>query len=282
MSKKKTNQKQPALFTIYYMNQEKVFEMRMLIDNQVKTTSTAEQSNGNNVSGHLGVEADAKVPLVTRLKGSLDSEIKHEKQSKIIDTLEYINTKSRLLSEVISRCAILETDNCFEGQLVYVKNVDLMLLNEVEVRSFIPIMAGTFNGINLPEAGGLDIGNMLQSLLKTSASFKLRGITESGVDVLVKIPIDGDNLFEGRYSIDDLLIGHVDLVGICKGKIKPAQLRDSYEYFQMQNTSKEIEGFIESNQSEDEKPPQKQDTDNKEAIYIDVLAIIQPVQAESK
>lgn len=282
MSKKKINQKQPALFTIYYMNQEKVFEMRMLIDNQIRTKSTAEQSNDDNLSADLDIGADTGLPFISKLKGSLNGQIGRDKQSKIIDTLEYINTKSRLLSEVINRCAVLKPGKFFEGQLVYVKNVDLMLLNEAEVRSFIPIMAGTFNGINLPEAGGLDIGNMLQSLLKTSASFKLRGTTDIGVDVLVKIPIDGDNLFEGRYSIDDLLIGHVDLVGICKGKIKPAQLRDSYEYFQMQNTNKEIEGFIDSNQSEDEKMPQKQDIDNKEAVYIDVLAIIQPVQAESE
>lgn len=281
MGKKKTKQKQPTLFTIYYMNQEKVFEMRMLIDNQIKTASSAERSNGDNLSANLDIGADTRIPFVPKLKGSLNGQIERDKQSKIIDTLEYINTKSRLLSEVISRCAVLKPESFFEGQLVYVKNVDLTILNETEVRSFIPIMAGTFNGINLPEAGGLDIGNMLQSLLKTSASFKLRGITESGVDVLVKIPIDGDSLFEGRYSIDDLLIGHVDLVGICKGKIKPAQLRDSYEYFQMQNTDKEIQGFIESNQSDDEKTPQKQDTDDNEAVYIDVLAIIQPVQAES-
>lgn len=84
-------------------------------------------------------------------------------------------------------------------------------------------MSGTFDGITIPEAGGLDVGHLFQSFIKSGTSFKLIGKIEGAnsvisSNIIVKIPIDGTNLFESGYSVDDLLIGKVGIIGICKGK----------------------------------------------------------------
>lgn len=202
----------------------------------------------------------------------------------MVDTLEFINTNSRMLSTIIDHCENFESGSAKEGQLVYVENVNLRLLNENEVRALATVMSGTFNGIIVPEAGGLDIGNMLQSFIKTGASFKLRGSASDNAkdDILLKIPIDGTDLFESRYSIDDLLIGRVGVVGTCKGKIKPSDLRSSYDYFQNhenQRPSKE-DGFIDCSKDAMREPKNPQDGDDGKATYIDVLAIIQAVEAK--
>ena len=94
-------------------------------------------------------------------------------------------------------------------------------------------MTGTLDGFTVPESGGLDIGHMFQSIVKAGASFKLRGEAGHGCGgpILLKIPIDSGSLFESGYSIDDLLIGKVGVVGICKGKVTD-DLRSSFDYFQ--------------------------------------------------
>ena len=63
---------------------------------------------------------------------------------------------------------------------MYIDNVSLSLLNEDEVRTLITIMSGTFDGITVPEAGGLNVGHLFQSFIKSGTSFKLIGKIEGG------------------------------------------------------------------------------------------------------
>lgn len=230
MAKKEQPQAQtPELFTVYYMNQDKVFEMRMLLDNRLQTGHTGEQTGSTSSEANISTKAGAKVPFLSELQGNIEGKIGHEKQTKMVDTLEYIHTKSRMLSDIIARCNIFEGNSANEGDLVYIDDVNLELLNEDEVRALVAIMTGTFDGFTVPEAGGLDIGHMLQSIVKAGASFKLRGEAGHGCGdpILLKIPIDSGSLFESGYSIDDLLIGKVGVVGDLQGQgriERPAQL----------------------------------------------------------
>ena len=281
MAKKKQPQAQtPELFTVYYMNQNKVFEMRMLLDNRLQTGHTGEQTGTTSSEADIDTEADAKVPFLAELQGSIEGKVGHEKQIKMVDTLEYIHTKSRMLSDIIARCNIFEGDSANEGDLVYIDNVNLELLNEDEVRALVAIMTGTFDGFTVPEAGGLDIGHMFQSIVKAGASFKLRGEAERscGGPILLKIPIDSGSLFESGYSIDDLLIGKVGVVGICKGKVKTDDLRSSFDYFQTKDKQQpsEDDGFIECMEDVGAEPEDPQDEADEKPTYIDVLSISRP------
>ena len=285
MAKKKQPQAQtPELFTVYYMNQDKVFEMRMLLDNRLQTGHTGEQTGSTSSEANINAEAGAKVPFLSELQGNIEGKIGHEKQTKMVDTMEYIHTKSRMLSDIIARCNIFEGNSANEGDLVYIDNVSLELLNEDEVRALVAIMTGTLDGFIVPEAGGLDIGHMFQSIVKAGASFKLRGEAGRGCGdpIILKIPIDSGNLFESGYSIDDLLIGKVGVVGICKGKVKTDDLRSSFDYFQTKDKQQpsEDDGFIECAEDAGQEPENPRDKGDGKPTYIDVLSIIQAVKAK--
>ena len=282
--KKQPQVQTPELFTVYYMNQDKVFEMRMLLDNRLRTGHTGEQTGSTSSEANINAEAGAKVPFLTELQGNIEGKIGHEKQTKMVDTLEYIHTKSRMLSDIIARCNIFEGNSVNEGDLVYIDDVNLELLNEDEVRALVAIMTGTFDGFTVPESGGLDIGHMFQSIVKAGASFKLRDKAGHGCSdpILLKIPIDSGSLFESGYSIDDLLIGKVGVVGICKGKVKTDDLRSSFDYFQTKDKQQpsEDDGFIECAEGTGRESEGPRGEDDGKPTYIDVLSIIQAVKAK--
>lgn len=274
------------LFTVYYMNHSKVYEMRMLLDNTLWKDGSNEEEKAT--SGNLEIQAkgETKVPIFPKFTGQANGDLAHEKRTKMIDTLEYINTVSRMLADIKGNCLGFDENKSKEGDLVYINNVCLSLLNEDEVRALITVMSGTFNGIQIPEAGGLDVGHFFQSFIKSGTSFKLIGRIGDGKnnDIILKIPIDGTDLFESGYSVDDLLIGKVGIIGICKGKVHPADLRSSYEYFQTKGkaTKPEDDGFIDGSTEAHTNDLINEAEKETEATYIDVIAIIQAVNKKNE
>lgn len=69
MAKKQQPQAQtPELFTVYYMNRDKVFEMRMLLDNRLQTGHTGEQTGSISGEANINAEAGAIVPFLSELQ----------------------------------------------------------------------------------------------------------------------------------------------------------------------------------------------------------------------
>lgn len=276
----------PTLFTVYYINQQKVFETRMLLDNKLKTAGSKESQSGSSAGASLSTEAEFNPPLLAKLKAKLEGSVSHEKQEKVVDTLEYVNTNSRMLFDIMKHCKVPEGGaKLGEGDLTYIGDVSLELINEEEIRGIMAIMSGTFDGITVPDAGNLDIGRMMQSFIGDGAAFKLKGRrTRRKTPLYAKIPLDGKEMFESRYTIDDLLIGEVGVVGICKGKINPKQMKSPLDYFQQPNgqTSGSSDDVIEC--GEGPKPSIAKDGNNheKSGYYIDILAIIQAVEFETR
>lgn len=277
------------LFTVYYMNHSKVYEMRMLLDNTLWKDGSNEENKATSGNAEIHAKGETKVPIFPKFTAQANGNLGHEKRTKMIDTFEYINTVSRMLADIKRNCLDFDKEERSEGDLVYIDNVHLSLLNEDEVRTLITVMSGTFDGITIPEAGGLDVGHLFQSFIKSGTSFKLIGRIGDGKsnDIILKIPIDGADLFESGYSIDDLLIGKVGIIGICKGKVYPSNLRSSYEYFQTKGKTAEPEddGFIDGSYKErtdDQVDHPTTEKDETEATYIDVIAVIQAVNKKSE
>ena len=279
-----TEKSVPNLFAVYYMNQQKVFETRMLLDNKLETSRSEENQSGSTKDASLDIEAEFSPPFLARLRTKMAGNICHEKQEKVIDTLEYVNTNSRMLSDIMRHCKTYENKATFtEGDLVYIDDVSLELINEEEIRGIMTIMSGTFDGMTIPNTGNLDIGRMMQSFIGDGAAFKLKGKRTRGRKPLyAKIPLGGEGMFESRYTIDDLLIGKVGIVGICKGEILPTQLKSPLDYFQQPNNPKsELQNDIVvcgENQG-----PHAATVDSNQArkdYYIDILSIIQAVSFE--
>ena len=136
-------------------------------------------------------------------------------------------TKSLVLNEVMEKCKTITVFNneIAEGSLVRIDNVSLGLENETELRTVKMFSNGMFKGMTIPEAGGLDINNVFNSMFKDYA-YKIKGSVNDGEsEILIKIPLRFESEFENQYSIDDLFIGKVSIIGIYKGIIDSGKLK---------------------------------------------------------
>ena len=91
--------------------------------------------------------------------------------------------------------------------------------------------------------------------------------------------------FENKYSIDDLLIGNVGIIGVYKGTIKGSEINSTFDFFVnlgnvagQANTSEEE---IQSSSDEISVQPYALSTTLKESadyIFIDLLAVFQHIK----
>ena len=91
-------------------------------------------------------------------------------------------------------------------------------------------------------------------------------------------------MFESGYTIDDLLIGKVGVVGICKGKIDPKHMKSPLDYFQQPKgpTSDLPDDVIECSEELEPSIAKGGNGHTESGYYIDILAIIQAVKFESR
>ena len=101
-------------------------------------------------------------------------------------------------------------------------------------------------------------------------------------EIIIKIPMEIQSEFENKYNINDLLIGHVSIVGIYKGIVKEEFITsNTFTYLQEVGTHKEkqeesISKIMKSNTKPvlDNMIP---NVNNDECYFIDILAIVQDV-----
>ena len=221
------------------------------------------------------------------IKASISAETKETatSSSKVVESLDVKTTKSILLRRVIEQCAsVNKFDNSVEGDLVKVDHVKLELLDEDSLRQFLILRRDALKGMRVE---GMEINNLIGSMLQDYA-YILKGIVydesmETAIsEIIIKIPMEIQSEFENKYNINDLLIGHVSIVGIYKGIVKEEFITsNTFTYFQEADTRKgkqaETAGkIIKSNTPSvsNNKHPNKS---NKNYHFVDTLAIIQDV-----
>ena len=206
---------------------------------------------------------------------------------KVLETFEIKTTKSIILNEVVEKSNnITSFDNINEGELIMVDNVHLSLENEAELRTIKLFTSGAFKDMALPGANGFDITNLFSSRFKDYA-YKIKGsIPEESEKLLIKIPLTFENEFESSYSVDDLFVGKVSILGLYKGKIKIDNLRNSFQFFQEIGS---LQNIAKTNSEDDEIQESQYPLKNPEINYfissgdgldyhyIDLLAIVQNV-----
>lgn len=109
---------------------------------------------------------------------------------------------------------------------------------------------------------------------------------------MIKIPLTFENEFESSYSVDDLFVGKVSILGLYKGKIKVDDLKNSFQFFQeignLQNINKVSTEDDEIQESQYPLKSSNNDNfmisygDGEDYHYIDLLAIVQNVNILSK
>ena len=288
ISKLFNRKKMKSLFNIYYINFAKVYEIKMMLGNEISTSKNVEHGESSSVNAQL--DGNLKFNLLAK-SGGVEGKIQGESSGsqKVIETFEVKTTKSVILKEILDSAKKMENfKSVHEGELIVIDDVRLNLQNEAELRIAKFISNGSLKGFVVPNANGLDMNNVFNSMLKDYA-YKLKGRIENGNDqLIVKIPFTFENEFESGYNVDDMTIGNVTIVGIYKGQIHPKSLKTNMEYWS------EIGGQMKQNQNVDYKdfhyssfPTNdifnKQDSFYNEDPaslyhYVDLLAIIQNVQ----
>lgn len=276
------------IFNIYYINFPKVYEIKMMLSNVISlnkeiTKDVAGESQAS-MKTKLGINFMDWFKL-----GEVEAsgELKGSGSKKVFETFEIKTTKSVILNDIIEKSKIVKDFSSIEeGELLRIDNVKLSLENEDELRIVKFINSDAMKDLVVPGANGFDMNNLFNSMFKDYA-YKIKGNFKDDDNILIKIPLTFESEFESSYSVDDLFVGKVSVIGLYKGKIKVDDLKNSFQYFQelgqLQNAfplNKEDEEIEESHYKIREVNNQftfKSSGDGNEYHYIDLLAIIQNV-----
>lgn len=187
----------------------------------------------------------------------------------MIETFEIKNTKSTLLAEIIEKAREFKADdsiNCEIGSLIKLNDIRLDLINKDELKMAQLIKNDFLEGIKIAETDEYDLSKLSKSILK-DYSYKLKGTLflsnqESEKEFRIKIPLLFENEFENDYSIEDLLLGKVTLIGIYKGEVETKNLMSTLDYFMESGYSSN--NMIKSSQKENG----KEENENKKIIFM--------------
>jgi hypothetical protein len=288
------------IFNIYYINFPKVYEIKMMLGNIIllnKELESNKSTEGNvELRAKLDIDIGNKFFKLFNAEGEGKGRIAGSSAQKVLETFEVKTTKSVILNDIIENSKSIKSfDDVKEGELIRIDNVSLSLENEPELRVVKLFASDAFKGMTVPGVNGFDMNNLFNSMFKDYA-YKLKGkLADIEENILIKIPLTFESEFESSYSVDDLFIGKVSLVGLYKGKIKLGDLKNSLEFFQeignMQqlfSKRKNKDDEIQNSQYEDDENPNSFNPfvsslqDNKEYYFIDILSIIQIINTPKK
>lgn len=271
------------LFNTYYINYPKVFEIVMLINNKIKINSEETINQQKEYKKSYGVESSfniRKLPLTGNLGGEFSELTNHEYK----EIQEIKNTNSTFLKEILKKCKNVDgLKGLKNGDLVKIDNVKFKILNNEEILQANSIISGAFNGNTIDtysngQAFRININSLTNMILK-DYKYYLIG-TKGNEKFFIDIPMKAEKEFENEYSIYDLEIGLVNVIGIYRTKNYEPKNKTTYSKLQeLGNKSDlEIDGMkssreVEKNAEQVNKLPK--------APYIDIIAIIQDLSFEN-
>ncbi|GAB7231818.1 hypothetical protein [Facklamia hominis] len=276
-------------FNIYYLNFTKVYEIAMMINNVI--LSKIEKDSTKSFEDQYGftssVSAKGSKLFLDGIKASISTDSKETifSSSRVVETLDVKTTKSILLRRVIEQCMKTNSfDSSSEGDLIKIDDVKLELLDEESLRQFLILRRDALKGMRVE---GMEVNNLVSSMLQDYAYLLKGKINNRNTDysceeeIIIKIPLEIQTEFENKYSINDLLIGHVSIVGVYKGLVEEGFISsNTFTFFQdlgERHTQKEeqTKKVIKSNEQPFSSKRKPVSSDNYH--FIDTLAIIQDV-----
>jgi hypothetical protein len=254
-------------FNIYYINSAKVFEISMMFNNKV--LKSVQQEIGSEREKNLKRDSELSASYLSQITGSIStsSSTRTSESRKMIENLEVKTTKSIMLKSIIEKCKVVDNlNNLNEGDLILLKNVKLELENKKEVTQIRMMANGAFEGIKVEE---YEINKLLNAMIK-DYSYLLIGKDKKENRIMIKIPLQFENEFESNYSIDDLLVGEVTIIGIYKGLVSKNQLGlTSIE--KLSDTFENQDGDIIASSTEE---IEEEETEHKH-FFVDTLSVVQ-------
>ena len=280
------------IFSLYYINTDKVYEIAMLLNNKIITGGTRENETESSVDIKTSLGINSNLSYLEAIKGELGSskEVHDGMKSKVLENFDVKTTKSNMLARIISKAKDYD-DASKVGDLVCLRNVTLSLMNEEESYAVTKmILNGAFKDTKISSNSDdmqieLDLSAMINSLLKDCAYELECKIQET--KFLITVPMTFENDFENSYNIYDLQAGSVTVIGINRGVRKHKRRKSLQEIFSekdgpMGNGKYENQGLqLESSIEEENRniiPPPNDEDDESETV-IDVIAIIQEINS---
>lgn len=278
-------------FNIYYLNLSKVYEISMMINNVLISSMQREKINTQETF------EKTRASLTTYLGNiksviSAESGNKNLKSSKLTESLEVITTKSILLREIIYKCKNFNNfSECKEGDLLKIDKLRLSILDEETLRGILVLRKDALKGFSIE---GFEVNNFISSMLQ-DYSYVLKGVfTDDTTDrngkedvFILKIPLEIGDEFEHQYNVYDLLIGHLSVIGVYKGKVDEDLIKlNTFDYFatmdsQQSNPVGKVSLSSKKNLGNPVKKLPKITSNEKTTFhFIDIIALIQDVQFE--
>jgi hypothetical protein len=272
------------VFNIYYINFSKVYEISMMINNVIISTIQKEKTNLKEKSKSINASGNGTISTalsnLADIKAVVGGQLAEKKtsSSKMVESLDVKTTKSILLKQIDKRCTTIQNfNNCQEGDLVKLNNVHLKILNEENLREFKLLRGDALKGVNID---GMDVNNLIGSMLKDYSYLLYGTLPNSEEEIAIKIPMELENEFESKYSMDDLLIGNVSIIGVYKGDVKEEFVnKNTFTHLYnigLQQPKEEEKVFL-SSYEENEEVGKPLEYPNRNFKFIDIIAIIQNV-----
>lgn len=274
------------MFNLYYLNYTKAFEIAMQVDNKILEKQVKETEKEKQGNGELGLDGSVSLlnKILPKLSGNLS--FSASKSDKTEDTLKVVSTKSTILAPVIRNSVeVRKLGEDRVGKLLKIRDVSLRVVNYQDMIGSKILLSGLLQSVPIDGIGTMDLTAIANIVLKGASYIVVGQIpekvsvkdSETSNKLLLKIPMQMDNEMENSYSISDLEIGPVTVVGIYRGVFEFKNIKnqvDTLAKMSKANTSDEIDLEIETDSSKTHN--RQVDVQQDEQVhYIDVIAIIQ-------
>ena len=274
------------MFNLYYLNYTKAFEIAMQVDNKILEKQVKETEKEKQGNGELGLDGSVSLlnKILPKLSGNLS--FSASKSDKTEDTLKVVSTKSTILAPVIRNSVeVRKLGEDRVGKLLKIRDVSLRVVNYQDMIGSKILLSGLLQSVPIDGIGTMDLTAIANIVLKGASYIVVGQIpekvsvkdSETSNKLLLKIPMQMDNEMENSYSISDLEIGPVTVVGIYRGVFEFKNIKnqvDTLAKMSKANTSDEIDLEIETDSSKTHNRQVGVQQD-EQVHYIDVIAIIQ-------
>lgn len=287
------------IFSLYYINTEKVYEIAMLLNNRIITGGTKENELESTIEKQANIGINSNLNYLETVKSELG--LSHNVQThngiknKVLENFDVKTTKSNMLASIISKANVYQENASMNlGDLVLLKNATLELLNAEESYAVTKmILNGAFKDTKISSNSDdmrieFDLSAMINSLLKDCV-YEL-GCSVGDKKYMLTIPMTFENDFENSYNIYDLQVGSVTIVGIYRGKRQYDKRLSLQDIFSDNNEKKKSNTYQNSEYTLEPSVEIKEE-DNGDANIeqkrlkeyhevIDVIAVIQEINAK--
>lgn len=270
------------MFNLYYINYAKAFEIAMQIDNKLLEKQIVDSAADKNGEGSIRAETPTS-SFLNKLIPTLSGEVKFamSKSDKTSDTLRVVSTKSTILEPIIQKAVEIKKINDDRiGKLIKIKDVNLTVVNASDILASKMLLSGILKNVPVDGLGNVDMTELMDVMLK-GASYIATGRMPEKIEqnenasdkLIIKIPLEMGNEMESQYSISDLEIGSVTIIGIYRGVFKYSNIKAQVDLLgQFEDTEPDIDIESETQELDSEN---NTINDSDSLHFIDVIAIVQ-------